>query len=163
MASLTSGQTLFICFKTPALLFYRQVTDWSFAASYRVNDATSSGRYVPVNQAYIARIYFTQTSDVLAMASKLRFFLEDNPYVKVKYYCGPIEVALRLLYIKVDEDSNVSDKKGPIRYLEFSWNSQLFLDDVDTQKWGLVEKVKIYLNDVGQTILKDNKLIRIIQ
>lgn len=150
--------------KVPALLFYRQSTDWSFAASFRVNDGSISGRFVPCTQTYIARIYVANAGDAISLANKIRFYIEDHPYVNMPYYCGDLDVALRLLYIKVDEDRNITDKKGPMRFVEFSWSSVLLLDDIDEQKWGLVEKVKIYLNEVGQVqIFSDDTLLKTIQ
>lgn len=149
--------------KLPAFLYYRQVSDWSYPFKYDVpSKAFDYANFVVVPQTYIGRIYVATMQQAFFVAHLIRFAWHKNPYVKIPYNGEDLRVSLRLLYIKVDEDRQVNDKKGPLRYVEFSWSSQLFMDSL-TLANGLVEELRIFVDTEGVNVMSNDKLIKIIK
>lgn len=135
--------------KFPAFFYYRQPTNWDFNKVYKVVENTDKNMFVPMEQTYVGRILLENQKTVFDSANELRFAWHRTPYIDLRWPSFEEEsdvtlrVALRLLYIKVDEDRAPDDKKGAQRYVEFSWKSQLFQDLSEFQQ--LTEQINIHL------------------
>lgn len=151
---------------TPALLLYREVTEWTFPYIYKFLDRAERryARFSSFHQSYVGRIYVTKNSDAFEISNILRFYLNENAYINVPWLEESVRVGLRLLYIKVEQDRSVTDPKGPQHYVELSWSSQLFTDDVDRkQVSALVEDVHICVNNGSVNIMSGNKIIKTVK
>lgn len=148
--------------KYPAFLYYREPTKWEVPFTHKFLSAENKqASFVPFYQTYIGRVYFENQGQIMDFASTLRFHWNVNSYLKVPWNDTTLKVGLRLLYIKIDEDRNGVDKKGAQRFVEFSWQSRLFMDDISTSN--LVEEVRIFVTENGTKVLGDNNLIAIIK
>lgn len=142
--------------KFPALFYYRDAVQWEMTKNHFVRQGSTSGNYYPFRQTYVGRIVVESQIEAIALTHRLRYGWGRNSYLYVKYPTDEhlLKIALRLLYIKIDEERGAMDKKGSVRYVEFSWVSHLFFEDfydTPTKPYGLVEVVKIMLGD-GYTI-----------
>lgn len=131
----------------PAFFYYRQPVNWDFNKVYKVADLQYQKQFVPFEQTYVGRILLENQQEVFSKADDLRFGWHDNPYLWLNWPNAEAElsVALRLLYIKVDEDRAPDDKKGAQRYIEFSWKSQLFQER--GKEIAIAEQINIHLSD----------------
>lgn len=154
----------------PAFFYYRVPVDWSHMKEYYVQQGDTAGNYVPFEQTYIGQIQVENQKDAILVAEKLRFAMAKKPYLFLKYPTPDysLRVALRFLYIKIDELRSSDDTKGALRYVEFSWKSQLFMEQYfgTSQEfpYSLVEQVKIFLSEDNSTVnvqLNDD-LIKVI-
>lgn len=147
--------------KYPAFFYSRSESEYGFPKTFKVQ----AEEFLPIEQIYTARVITANVKEALLICSKLRFYCQHNPYLFIKWKGEQIKIALRFLYIKVTDERDNSNTKGPKRVVEWSWRSNLFLDYEDT-KYGdsLVEEVRIHLTTDGTTELTDfnNNLISII-
>lgn len=155
--------------KYPSFFYHRSEDPWSFPPTWQVNKDGTYISFAPLPETYTGKIVLANVFDTMHVARVLRFFWIKNAYVQVPVKFGSdvdsVEVGLRLLYIKIGEERSIVDKKGPLRYVEFSWSSQLFIDDNDLDPivYGLVEEVHLYHTDNGVGLFNANNLIKIIK
>lgn len=147
--------------KYPAFFYNRSESEYQFPKSFNVEAV----EFIPIEQVYTARIITANVREAFIYCNKLRFYCQHNPYIFVMWGETHIKIAMRFLYIKLVDERDNSNTKGPKRVIEWSWRSNLFLDFEDT-KYGssLVEEVRIHLTTDGTTELKDfnNNLISVI-
>lgn len=135
----------------PAFFYNRTPSNWNFNKVYKVTDFTKKKLFVPMEQIYMGRILYENQEPCFEAANELRFAWHKSPYIDLRWNPdetdGPndttLRVALRLLYIKVDEERAPDDKKGAQRFVEFSWKSQLFQEKGSSQI--LTEQINIHL------------------
>lgn len=155
--------------KFPAFFYYRESLNWDHMKEYYFKEGDTAGNYVPFDQRYVGQILVESQKDAMIVANKLRFGFSNNPYLYLKYPTPDysLKVGLRFLYIKIDEIRPSDDKKGALRYVEFSWQSRLFMEQFfdSSQKfpYSLVEQVKIFLGEQGEVNVQlDDDLIKVI-
>lgn len=152
--------------EVPSLLYFRDVMDWNFPYTYTFLDIAER-KYASFNkfsQNYVGRIYVVSNKDAFSIASKIRFYWNENSYIDVPWNKEFIRVALRLLYIKVDQDRSVKDPKGPNYFVEFGWSSQLFMDNIDKdQVDAIVDEINIYLDNGAVKVMSDSNLITVVK
>lgn len=124
--------------KYPCGIYWRNETTFDVVGNQKYVDdlETKTRTYItPYQQVYTARIYFEKEQQVYANCVKLREFWRRNPYIHVKYPQDDtfVRVALLLTYIKVGVDRQAIDKIGAQRYVECSWQSNLFMSDIMRQ------------------------------
>lgn len=149
--------------KFPAFYYVRESTQWNFPKIFKVLVDGKYFRFKKIEQDYVGRIYVSSTKDTLRIANALAFNWDNDSYIEVPWLDDKITVALRLLYIKTEEERKPSDTKGSLKYVEFSWRSQIFLDDHDMGlEPTLVENVRIFMDEEGTKIVNNDNLIKVI-
>lgn len=138
----------------PAFYYNRDVTSWELNRKLDIIDAGKKYSFVQFKQEYKGYLLVENTDFQFDAATKLRFYWKDCCKVKVAWPIEDnyIDVQLRLLYIKLDEIRRPDDKKGACRVVEFSWYSQLFVDNIESYS-GLVKCVKIYIDPSQEGVL----------
>lgn len=143
--------------KYPSFIYSRRDTDWEYNKSLEVRNGTEVVPFCPFQQTYLGKILVETQLDAIKLARNLRFYWFRKSTVSVDWLPGyePIDVQLRLLYIKIGEQRNPADKKGACRFVEFSWSSQLFMTESaeNITNVSLVEKVNIFLDDNGRGVV----------
>jgi len=103
--------------------------------------------FYPLPFNYKGYILVEKQIDLQTFMADLRFYWGANPYLYIQYLAAPeepIPVGLRLLYIKIEEIRSNQENKGPLRCIEFSWNSQLFISKEEALK--LFTKINVIVN-----------------
>lgn len=111
-------------------------------------NGVTATKFFIVPMKYYGYIMVEKQSDLLDKMAELRFYWDENPYLQVPITLElptDIPVALRLLYIKVVEIRSIKEDKGPLRCIECSWESQLYLSKQEIQK--LFTKVVVNVNN----------------
>lgn len=149
-------ELLFEAFETvnkyPAFYFSRELEPWALTKSIDIREGITKLTMFPQLLNYKGVILLEKQSEALALVNTLRFYWKENPYLTIKWGDPEIDltIALRLLYIKVEEIRNNKESKGPLRYVEFAWQSQLFFDkDVEVPTY---TEIKITINNTIEII-----------
>lgn len=137
--------------KFPAFFYHRENADWTFNKQFHILDGVEKASFVPYEQKYKGRILVENQGQAITFANKLRFGIAKHPYITVHFPTkneeDAVDVQFRLTSISVGEDRAQEDDKGAMRYVEFSWQSQLFMSDyVEDVGDTLVEKINIWVN-----------------
>lgn len=116
--------------KYPAYFFSRSAEEWAHAKAITVGEGSDVTTFIPYTVNYKGFFLLEKQSEVAQLMKDFRFYWLSNPYLSVPWptVTDSLPVGLRLLYIKIEELRSNKDDKGPLRYLECSWQSQLFID-----------------------------------
>lgn len=142
--------------KFPAFFYQRQSAEWVNNKQYKILEGIERSSFVSYEQKYTGKLLVENQGQAITMASKLRFGIARHPYITVhfptKEEYDAVDVQFRLTSVGIGEDRPQSNSKGALRWVDFSWQSRLFMseytDDVgDT----LVKKINIWVNPKGIT------------
>lgn len=148
-------EMMFKSIEYPSFYYMRTTEPYPLAKFIPVQE-TSNGtvtKFYPYLVTYRGTVLLEKQHELQLLMNKLRFYWNENPYMNVKWPNEDenLSVALRLLYIKLEEVRNNKDDKGALRYLEFGWQSQLFLSDEKDYK--TFKSVNLTINGDIETIL----------
>lgn len=106
----------------PVLIIFRMTKELTFPVDY---PSTAQGISIsPHPQEYVGRIYDATNIKVFEHMAKIRKMFAKDPYLRFDYPpLGCPKIALRLLGMKIDQDRNAINLKGPQKYVEFTWSS----------------------------------------
>lgn len=127
----------------PSFFFYRESTQWTFDKVYTVVEGNYKVKIIPYEQEYVGKIVVENQSTAQELATLIRFRWKDHAYLKVTERGNLYKVALRLLYIKIDEERAPDNEKGALRYVEVKWKSGLLMREDEHQN--LVSGVRVYI------------------
>lgn len=141
--------------KFPAFYYSRSNVDWTINKQLRVRDGMANTSFVPYLQQYKGKILVENQDFAIRMATSLRFGIAKHPYITVNFPTDkePLEVQVRLTSISIGEERSQENEKGAMRFVDFAWQSQLFMADYDDKAYDgkLVEKINIWVNPQGLT------------
>lgn len=136
--------------KFPAFFYQREKADWTNNKIMRIRDGLAKADFVQYEQKYTGKLLVENQGQAITMASKLRFGIAQHPFITVNYPTkdDDLDVQFRLTGIGIGEERGQENAKGALRYVEFSWQSQLFMSDYDDAYFDgkLVEKINIWVN-----------------
>lgn len=141
--------------KFPAFYYSRSNVDWTINKQLRVRDGISSASFVPYLQQYNGKILVENQGQAIKIATGLRFGIAKHPYIVVNFPTDeePLEVQVRLTSISIGEERSQESEKGAVRFVDFNWQSQLFMCDYNNAYFDgkLVERINIWVNPDGLT------------
>lgn len=141
----------------PSIFYYRDTTDWASDRALIIN-AQYKLKGFRVKQTYTGRISVETSSSVFATQQQLHKYISTHPHVEVPVVLDnttlKINVGLRLLSIRADEEQSPIDTKGPIKFIEFKWFSFLYLLD-STNLSDNITGVQIRFDDPSSTIISE--------
>lgn len=141
--------------KFPAFFYSRSNTEWTLNKRMPIRCGTESAVFVPYEQTYTGRILVENQGQAIKLASAMRFGIAKHPYITIDFpkEGEPLDVQVRLTSISIGEERGQESDKGALRYVEFKWQSQLFMCDYDDAYYDgkLVEKINIWVNPKGLT------------
>lgn len=144
--------------KFPAFFYSRNNSEWTFNKRLQVRDGSERALFVPYEQQYNGRILVENQGQAIKIATALRFGIRKHPYITINFPTKeePLDVQVRLTSISIGEERSQESDKGALRYVEFKWQSQLFMCDYDDSYFDgkLVEKINIWVNPQGLTEAK---------
>lgn len=146
----------------PSFIYQRLDSEWTNNKILEVAGPTKVVQFCPFTQTYKGIILVESQLDAIRLSKNLRFQWASQPFVNIDWAEGydKLKVQLRLLYIKIGEQRNPANKKGACRFVEFSWQSQLFLTpETEAMRDSvLVEEVRVYLDEgEGKVIGTDSE------
>lgn len=141
--------------KFPAFFYSRNNADWTINKQLKIRDGSVSAAFVPYEQQYNGRILVENQGQAIKVATALRFGIAKHPYITIGFPTKeePLNVQVRLTAISIGEERSQESEKGALRYVEFKWQSQLFMCNYDDAYFDgkLVEKINIWVNPKGLT------------
>ena len=141
--------------KFPAFFYSRSNADWTFNKQLKIRDGIGYASFVPYEQQYNGRILVENQGQAIKIASALRFGIAKHPYITVGFPTkdDELNVQVRLSSISIGEERSQESDKGAIRYVEFKWQSQLFMTDYNDSYYDgkLVERINIWVNPQNLT------------
>lgn len=144
--------------KFPAFFYSRNNSEWTFNKRLQVRDGSERALFVPYEQQYNGRILVENQGQAIKIATALRFGIGKHPYITINFPTKeePLDVQVRLTSISIGEERSQESDKGALRYVEFKWQSQLFMCDYNDSYFDgkLVEKINIWVNPQGLTEAK---------
>lgn len=144
--------------KFPAFFYSRSNADWTINKKLQVRDGSERALFVPYEQQYSGRILVENQGQAIKMATALRFGVAKHPYITIGFPTKeePLDVQVRLTSISIGEERSQESEKGALRFVEFKWQSQMFMCDYDDSFFNgkLVEKINIWVNPEGLTEAK---------
>lgn len=137
--------------KFPAFFYQRESAEWSFNKQMKILDGVERSTFIPYEQKYKGKILVENQGQAITIASQLRFGIAKHPYITIHFPTrekgDAIDVQFRLTSVGIGEDRSQADPKGALRWVDFSWQSQLFMSEY-TENVGdtLVKKINIWVN-----------------
>lgn len=137
--------------KFPAFFYQRNSAEWGNNKQFRITDGIERAAFVSYEQKYSGKLLVENQGQAITMASKLRFGVAKHPYITVhfpsKEEYDEVDVQFRLTSVGIGEDRSQADPKGALRWVDFTWQSQLFMSDyTDDVGDTLVKKINIWVN-----------------
>lgn len=137
----------------PSLMIVRKTdSDAVNHRSFDVETEIGLAKVFTFDQLYAARIYMSKEREALDYLSVIRFAFERNPYVRLILPDeSTLDIGMRILYIKKEEEFDGDAAKGPRRYVELSWKSTLPI--VDEKEYPLINSVRFTIQE-DKTIIE---------
>lgn len=138
--------------KFPAFFYQRENAEWSNNKILTVRDGVEKSSFVQYEQKYKGKILVENQGQAITVASQLRFGISRHPFITVHFPTrengDAIDVQFRLTSVGIGEDRSQANPKGALRWVDFSWQSQLFMSEYNNAYYDgkLVEKINIWLN-----------------
>ena len=137
--------------KFPAFFYQRNDAEWSNNKRFTITDGIERSSFVMYQQKYKGKILVENQGQAITIANKLRFGIAKHPYITVHFptdnESDTVDVQFRLTSVGIGEDRSQADAKGALRWVDFGWQSQLFMSDyTDDIGDTLVKKINIWVN-----------------
>ena len=137
--------------KFPAFFYQRNDAEWSNNKQFTITDGIERSSFVTYQQKYKGKILVENQGQAITIANKLRFGFAKHPYITVHFptddESDTVDVQFRLTSVGIGEDRSQADAKGALRWVDFGWQSQLFMSDyTDDIGDTLVKKINIWVN-----------------
>ena len=137
--------------KFPAFFYQRESAEWSNNKQLQITDGIERSSFVRYEQKYKGKLLVENQGQAITMASKLRFGIARHPYITVHFPTkdeqDEVDVQFRLTYVGIGEDRSQADPKGALRWVDFGWQSQLFMSEyIDDIGDALVKRINIWVN-----------------
>lgn len=136
--------------KFPAFYYSRNNAEWTFNKHLQIREGVAKTTFVPYEQQYTGKILVENQGQAIKLASAIRFGIGKHPYITIKFPTeeDALDVQVRLTSISIGEERSQESDKGAMRFVEFKWQSRLFMSDYDNAYFDgkLVEKVNIWIN-----------------
>lgn len=126
----------------PALLYHRVDDEQVLPKALSVKaepaslSSVASSTFFQFPQVYEAQLFVNDATDLLRLANVFRQKWSRESYVTLRYPSASEQllVALRLYSFKLITDRTGVDPKGPQRYLDMRWRSDLFYEAIEDVK-----------------------------